>query len=73
MTYVDGLTQVEETVVKKRQRFLVFLVREWWEVVKTTTIGHEIHVTTDHKIDTVYVNGQAYEPADHIYGKTDAV
>ncbi len=61
MTHVNGETEVEETLVKKRKQYLPFLAREWWEVAQTDHLANIIHVTTDHAIDRVYVNGELWE------------
>lgn len=57
MTSVNGVEQVKKTQVKRTKTFLLFFKTEWWETVKATSMGNDIHVHSDRKIDNIYLNG----------------
>jgi hypothetical protein len=57
-TVVTGSTRMEKEEVKRTGRFLMFFKTEWWETVRTETVGHDIHIDTTNLIERVFVNGE---------------
>ena len=56
-TEVCGIETIEKQQEKRTGRFLLFFKTEWWETVKTTSTGNDIHIMTDKYIDHIYLNG----------------
>ena len=48
--------RVREYLIQKRKWMFI-----WEEVVKTESLGHEIHIATPNKIDVIYLNGKRIE------------
>ena len=63
-TKIDGQvvqgTWKEITQEKRVGTFLFFVKQEYWKTVEAKTLGHNIHITTDNKINSVFVNGQEF-------------
>lgn len=57
-TSVTGESRKEITLERRTKRVFLLFTVEWWENVKTTHIGNDIHIHTDHEIGYVYLNGK---------------
>ena len=60
---------VEIKQVKKTKKLAPFLSTEWWETISTKILGSDIHVVTDKKIESVFVNDIEYKPVDNSIDK----
>lgn len=60
-THVFGLEEVEETKLKRVNRFFIFKT-EWWETVLTKHIGNDIYIETSREVRQVYLNGKPLLP-----------
>ena len=52
---INGLEEVEETLVKKKTRFLFWQVTSW-EVVSRESIGNDVFIETDKPVRNIYLN-----------------
>ena len=57
-TVVVGSERMESTQKLREVRFLWFFEVTKWEVLSTTKIGTDLHITTDRDIDNIYLNGE---------------
>lgn len=56
-TTVEGVREEDIEQVRRVKGWKLFNV-SWWETVSTTTIGNDIHITTDHPVRDIYLNGK---------------
>ncbi len=57
-TFVKGREEIETTQVKRTGRFMLIFKTEWWETVRTDSIGNDIHIKTERPIRQVFLNGE---------------
>ena len=57
-TNIVGAEEIEKKEVCRTGRFLLFFKTEWWETIKTTSLGNDIYIETDRPIRNVCINNK---------------
>lgn len=55
---VQGKENTLETYVEKKRRSWLFFTVTHEEVIKTESLGNEIHIKSDREISQIYFNGK---------------
>lgn len=62
--HADGMSEVEETQIKRTRRILFVFPVSYWFTVGSNHIGDDVYIKTNKQIRNVYLNGKLLRLVD---------